>query len=217
MLTQMTLLLEPSNFVEQKEHRLPGDPRFRVAEHRVLFSLFSHVLRIYNKFIFKAYSYLYSDHWEYMIKLLLGLASHILNGIPALRNQSKIRFSESINVSIIELVYNAWMLCGLQNEEIWTMFKDHIYMLFHQHNGIISYWSDICYELTAKILINSQSFDPPELIIQKSKDNKIRCNNRDLLIINHNFISSEDKFSLFVQPFILTFLIIKFNIYGRNS
>jgi len=208
MLTQMTLLFEPINFAEKKQNSLIGDPSVRMSENEVLFNLCEHVLRIYNKFIFKAYSYLSSDHWEYIIKLLLGLASHILNGIPALNNKSKMDFPEKQAVSIIELVYNSWILSGLQNDEIWKLFKDHINKLLNCHHGIISYWSDICHELTAKILINSNCFDPPELIIQKSKVNKIRCtNSQDLLIIKHNFLSKKDSQSginpsLFIQPFI---------------
>jgi len=207
MLTHLTLLFEERNF-DMKPNPLVGDPRLRAEEMKVPFKLCALILKIYRKFVFKAHSYLASDHWEYIIRLLLGLATHILQGVSTLKEKPKIMFPIQMNIAIIELLYNSWILSGLQNEEIWTLFKNHIQMLINHHDGIVSYWSDICFELTAKILINSKCFDQPELIIQEGNSKQIRCNNEDLLIINHNYRARRNdlppkiKFSIFTQPFI---------------
>jgi len=59
------------------------DPRIREDEMKVPLKLCAIVIRIYHKFLFKIYPYLYIDHWEYVIKLLLGLSLYILQVIPS--------------------------------------------------------------------------------------------------------------------------------------
>jgi len=198
MLSHLTLLFDKRNF-EKKPNPLVGDPRIREEEMKVPIKLCAIVIRIYNKFLLKAYPFLYIDHWEYVIKLLLGLASHILQA----SNDTK--FPDRINVAIVELIYNSWILSGLQNEDMWTTFKNYIYLLINK-DVVVSYWSDICHELTTKLLTDLKCYDAPQLIIQ-DKSEKIEYN-ESLLIISHNYnvrrsdIQSRNKFTLFLQPFI---------------
>lgn len=94
------------------------------------------------------------------------------------------KFPDRIVVAITELVYNSWLLSGLQNEDMWTTFKNYIYSLINKE-VIISYWSDICYELTTKLLTDLKCYDAPQLIIQDKQD-RVEYND-SFLIISHNY------------------------------
>lgn len=80
------------------------DPRIREEEMKVPIKLCAIVIRIYNKFLFKAYPFLYIDHWEYIIKLLLGLASHILQVIRILCIMTHRKRQAPIQNSLTEYV-----------------------------------------------------------------------------------------------------------------
>ncbi len=94
------------------------------------------------------------------------------------------KFPDRICVAITELVYNSWLLSGLQNEDMWTTFKNYIYSLINK-DVIISYWSDICHELTTKLLTDLKCYDAPQLIIQDKQD-KVEYN-ESFLVISHNY------------------------------
>jgi hypothetical protein len=105
---------------------------------KVPIKLCAMVIRIYDKFLNKAYPFLYTDHWEYIIKLISGLASFILQVRTNLfeffvigkKGSHENKFPERIHVAVVELLYNSWIFSGLQNEQTWLVFKQCIHDIF---------------------------------------------------------------------------------------
>ena len=95
------------------------------------------VLRIYEKFLQKNYNYLFAEVWEYIIKLLIGLTTYVLEVKQEfcefiLQSGENAKYFDRISVGLVELLYNSWILSGLQNETLWGIFSSHLQKLVHK-------------------------------------------------------------------------------------
>jgi len=91
MLSHMTLTFDKRNFEETAKRSwrysiiyikvTSKDPKQREEEQKTPMKMCAAVLRIYEKFFLRAYIYLFSETWEYIIKLLLGLSTFVLEVI----------------------------------------------------------------------------------------------------------------------------------------
>lgn len=49
-----------------------------------------------------------------------------------IQTSTRVKTPERVNIAAVELMFNAWILSGLQDEELWALFKKVIYRVLHR-------------------------------------------------------------------------------------